>query len=75
MKNKRGQANALGSLARTGLRQHFGPRGIAKRTFETEPEAADYAVTAQANGGSKRRPYVAYHCDFCGRWHIGRKAA
>lgn len=63
-------------ILRTSLRVHVGPTGRAKRGFDTKAEAR--LVAAELNtrpNASKRRPYNAYQCDMCQRWHVGRRPA
>ncbi len=63
-------------INRSSLRQHVGPRGVAKRVFTSTEAAGVYAAALQARpGASERRPYRAYLCSVCHRFHVGRRAA
>ena len=53
--------------------EHFRGDGQAKRAYDDEATARAVAIEQQNASGSKRRPYHAYRCGFCDRWHVGRK--
>ncbi len=47
-------------------RSHYNSRGVAKLSFDNEKAAARYIKKKRLYG------YMAYYCNECNYWHIGR---
>lgn len=60
-------------LQNSSMRQHFGPRGVAKQSFDNQADADQYADELNKRPkASKRKPYHGYQCHICKQWHVGK---
>ncbi len=57
------------------LRNHFKRTGEAKVGYDTMEKARAAADRQQQRCGSNRRPYHAYECGDCHKFHIGKRPA
>lgn len=65
---KRPKHRTRSDLPKKYSRKHYNLRHRAKLPFETEHEALAYIKKYECLTG-----YVAYFCDECGKWHIGKE--